>query len=80
MADRDDVRDRISRNRLTHTWVIYQLQKRGIETNRSQFSGAVSGALRGEKITEIINKANEVLDDYERYFVKRVAQKETNGN
>ena len=71
MGDRDAIRIRLSTNRLTHTWLIYQLHMRDVETDKTEFSAVLSGTRKGEKAETIVIKANQILDEYERYFVRR---------
>ena len=73
MGDRDAIRIRLSTNRLTHTWLIYQLHLNGLETDKTEFSGVLSGVRKGDKAENIVVKANQILDEYEKYFVKRCA-------
>ena len=73
MNDRGSVRDRISKNNLTHVWMINQLRiTYGITVDKSTFSGILSNTVNGDKAETIVLKANLILDDYERYFVNRV--------
>lgn len=65
MNDADKIRTRISNNRLSHNWVIYQLHRRGIEVVKSEFSDFLSGARKGPKADMVIEAANNVLDKYE---------------
>ena len=68
MTDRDKIRIKVSTNRLTFTWLIYQLSVRGLKTNRSDFSAILAGTRNGEKVDAIIATANEILDYYEKCF------------
>ena len=68
MNDADKIRSRISTNRLSHTWLIYQLHKRGIQTDKTEFSGFLSGARKGPKADLVIEATNDILDFYESCF------------
>ena len=68
MNDADKIRSRISTNRLSHTWLIYQLHKRGIQTDKTEFSGFLSGTRKGPKADLVIEAANDILDFYESCF------------
>ena len=68
MSERDKIRVRIATNRLSHTWLIYQLSLKGLETNRSDFSAILAGTRKGEKADAIVLTANEILDYYEKCF------------
>ena len=74
MGDRDAIRIRLSTNRLTHTWLIYQLHLNGVETDKTEFSCVLAGTRKGDKAETIINNANQILDTYERCFVNRLIE------
>lgn len=65
MHEVDKIRTRISNNRLSHTWLIYQLHRRGIETDKTEFSGFLAGTRKGPKADQVIGMATEILDNYE---------------
>lgn len=65
MQEVDRIRTRISTNRLSHTWLIYQLHRRGIETDKTEFSGFLAGTRKGPKAEMVIAAASEILDHYE---------------
>ena len=55
---------------LTQTWLINQLSKRGIITERSEFSAILSGTRTGNKVEEVLKTSLEILDAYEKNFEK----------
>ena len=65
MTDTDKIRMRISTNRLSHTWLIYQLRNRNIETDKTEFSAILAGTRKGAKADLIIEAALDILDHYE---------------
>ena len=65
MQNVDKIRARISNNRLSHTWMIYQLHRRGIETDKTEFSGFLAGTRKGPKADQVIDAATDILDRYE---------------
>ena len=65
MQEVDKIRTRISNNRLSHTWLIYQLHRHGIETDKTEFSGFLAGTRKGPKADQVILAAAEILDRYE---------------
>ena len=65
MTEMDEIRMRIATNRLSHTWLIFQLRKRNIETDKTEFSAILAGTRKGEKASLIIETALQILDAYE---------------
>ena len=65
MNDADKIRSKISTNRLSHTWLIYQLKRRGIEIDKSEFSSYLAGTRKGPKADMVIEAANDILERYE---------------
>ena len=65
MREVDKIRTRISNNRLSHTWLIYQLHRRGIETDKTEFSAFLAGTRKGPKADMVIEAAVDILDRYE---------------
>ena len=66
MTDADKIRITISNHRLTHKWVIYQLHRRGIEVQKSEFSDYLNGLRKGPKADTVIGGAIDVLERYEQ--------------
>ena len=53
---------------LTQAWLINQLSKRGIVTERSEFSAILSGTRTGNKVEEVLKASLEILEAYEKNF------------
>lgn len=66
--ERDRIRIKLFTHNLSHTWLIARLAEDGIVTDKSELSGALSGARTGKKIEEIIKAALEILDEYESRY------------
>ena len=71
--ERDEIRNRLARNRLTFVWLIAQLEKRGVITDKTEMSGAVSGSRKGPKADLIIRESLAVLDEYEQNYADGIA-------
>ena len=69
MGELDVIRGRIKHHRLSFVWLIYQLERRGIVTDKTEVSSVFAGTRRGTKADSIIQKASAILDDYENGFV-----------
>ena len=69
MEERDSIRERVTRNRLSFKWLIFQLSKRGIETDKSEISSIFAGTRKGQKADTIIQTTSEILTEYEKVFV-----------
>ena len=74
MGDRERIRKSISDNRLSYSWLLFQLHLQGIETDKTELSSVLYGNRNGNKAESIVVKANEILDDYERCFLNRCAE------
>ena len=66
--DRDKIRIMLFRNNLSQTWLICRLAEDGIVTDKSELSGALSGARCGKKIEKIITASLGILEDYENQY------------
>ena len=71
MGDSERIRKSISDNRLSYSWLLFQLHLKGIETDKTELSSVLYGNRNGAKAESIVEKANRILDDYERYFLNR---------
>lgn len=65
MEELTKMRERLKNNRLSYTWLIYQLHYRGIETDRSEMSSVFVGTRKGPKVEMIVKATEKILDDYE---------------
>lgn len=62
--ERDRIRVLLFENSLSQVWLINRLEEKGIFTDKSELSSALSGSRRGEKIDKIISTSIEILNDY----------------
>ena len=69
MEERDVIRDRLKRHRLSFVWLIYQLEKRNIVTDKTEVSSIFAGTRKGEKADSVLSATKAILDDYEKEFV-----------
>lgn len=68
MEELNNIRNRILDNRLSYKWLIYQLENRGIITDKSEISSVFAGTRKGKKADSIIQNTNDILNDYESKF------------
>ena len=66
--EREEIRERLSRNKLSFVWLINQLEKRGVMTDKTEMSGAISGSRKGPKVDLIIRESIAALDEYEANY------------
>ena len=66
MEELDDMRERLKKNRLPFTWLIYQLSVRGLKTDKSEISSIFAGTRKGAKADSIIRETKIILDNYEK--------------
>ena len=69
MKERDEIRDRLKRHRLSFVWLVFQLEKRNIVTDKTEVSSIFAGTRKGAKADSIIQATTAILDDYEKGFV-----------
>ena len=67
--ERDEIRDRLNRNKLTFVWLINRLEERGIFTDKTEMSGVIAGTRRGPKPEQIIRESLAILDEYETNYL-----------
>ncbi len=65
------IRERLKNNRLSFTWLIFQLDNKGIKTDKTEVSSIFAGTRRGAKADSIVQETKVILDNYEngRVFV-----------
>ena len=63
------IRERLKNNRLSFTWLIFQLDNKGIKTDKTEVSSIFAGTRKGAKADSIIQATTAILDDYEKGFV-----------
>lgn len=63
--ERDEIRILLYRNNLTSTWLINQLDKKGISVDKSELSSALAGSRKGAKIEKVISESLNILHRYE---------------
>lgn len=66
MEELDNMRERLKKNRLPFTWLIYQLSVRGLKTDKSEISSIFAGTRKGAKADSIIRETKIILDNYEK--------------
>lgn len=71
LQERDRIRVLLLENSLSQVWLINRLEERGIQTDKSELSSALSGSRKGKKVNTIIQASLEILDDYTAKMKKR---------
>lgn len=66
MKELDRLRERLKNNRLSFTWLIYQLTCRGIKTDKVEISSIFAGTRKGAKVEMIIRETDDILNKYDK--------------
>lgn len=69
---RTEIKRRLSNYRLSQVWLIHQLAKRGLKTDKTELSSVLSGSRVGAKAEYLLNMCVDVLDWYQSSFVEIV--------
>jgi len=69
VLEREEIRSRLKKNKLTTVWLIAQLRENGIVTDKSEMSSVFAGTRCGLKVDAIIRTSKQILDEYETKFV-----------
>ena len=69
MTDREELRERLNRNHLSYVWLIDQLRRRNVATDKTEMSSVVAGTRSGKKAETILSVSLEILDSYEKEFL-----------
>jgi len=65
VEERENIRLRLRRHRLSYVWLIGQLALRGVVTDKTEMSSIISGTRNGLKAETILDLSKEILDTYE---------------
>lgn len=65
---RDAVRAMLYRNRLSQSWLIFELEKTGVVVDKSSLSEILSGVRQKKKAAEVIEAACVILARYESHY------------
>lgn len=65
MEERENIRERLKKHKLSYVWLIGQLVLRGIVTDKTEMSSVISGTRNGTKADAIIELSMDILDKYE---------------
>lgn len=63
----EEIQIRMKLFRLTYTWLIHQLSRRGFKVDKTEMSGFISGARHGAKADAVLLESAKILDSYERW-------------
>lgn len=65
MDDRTLIRRKLQDNHLTSVWLINQLERNGIKTDKGEMTNVLNGSRKGPKVDDIIRVSLEILNHYE---------------
>lgn len=65
---RDSVRVSLAKHHLTYGWLIAELDKRGIVTNKTDMSLYLNGKRVGKKALTVLEKSVMIFDRYEAAY------------
>lgn len=65
VKERETIRERLKKHKLSYVWLIGQLALRGIVTDKTEMSSVISGTRNGTKADAIIELSIDILDKYE---------------
>lgn len=66
VEEREDIRLRVRKYKLSYVWLINQLALRGVITDKTEMSSVINGTRHGLKADTIISLSGDILDDYEK--------------
>jgi hypothetical protein len=69
LTDRDELREKLARNHLSYVWLIDQLRRKNVVTDKTEMSSVVAGTRNGKKAETIISVSLDILDSYEKEFL-----------
>lgn len=70
VKERDKIRVALFENSLSQVWLINRLEERGVITDKTELSSALSGTRHGEKVDKIIATSADILEEYESKMKK----------
>ena len=68
MEKREEIKSLLRSNYLTQTWLIHNLERKGIKVDKTALSAILANARRGEKCDLVIDASLEILYDYKIKF------------
>jgi hypothetical protein len=69
LTDRDELREKLARNHLSYVWLINQLRRKNVVTDKTEMSSVVAGTRNGKKAETILSVSLDILDSYEKEFL-----------
>lgn len=64
-----ELQTRLKGHNLNYNWLIAELYKRGVMTDKTEISAVFAGTRRGQKVDTILETTRIILDDYEQKFL-----------
>lgn len=68
MEKREEIKSLLRSNYLTQTWLIHNLERKGVKVDKTALSAILANARRGEKCDLVIDTSLEILYDYKIKF------------
>ena len=64
-----DISCRMLKHRLKYDWLIHLFEQDGVTLARTELSDILHGRRKSQKAEQVVDRAREFLDKYERAFV-----------
>lgn len=83
MEERENIRERLKKHKLSYVWLIGQLALRGIVTDKTEMSSVISGTRNGTKadaiieLAEVENQSEKALNTYYAERNERIGLEDT---
>ena len=63
------LKNRLKDYNLTYNWLISELYKKGVATDKTEISAVFAGTRKGQKVETILNTTRDILNEYEQKFL-----------
>lgn len=68
------IKEKLRANSLTSVWLINRLAEHEVFTDKTEMSAILTGIRRGPKVDEVVSVSLDILDLYERTFVRTAGE------
>ncbi|MBQ8005236.1 MAG: hypothetical protein IJ303_02875 [Clostridia bacterium] len=66
------IKEKLRANSLTSVWLINRLAEHEVFTDKTEMSAILTGIRRGPKVDEVVSTSLDILELYERTFVRAI--------
>lgn len=63
--NREEIRISLAKNSLSNAWLLNRLAEKGVPTNGSTLSAAITGKRGGENADMLVNESLKIVREYE---------------